>query len=94
MDQTCFHQVEFAGVLRGTKHAAAARQLIDFLVSKEFQETLPLSLFVYPVRQDAQLPQEFLDFAVRPQKPLTVSPDAIEAHAQDWVKSWTSIVLG
>ena len=30
----CFRQVEFAGVLRGTEHAAEARQLIDFLVGE------------------------------------------------------------
>ena len=33
IDTTCFRQVEFAGVLRGTEHADEARQLVDFLLS-------------------------------------------------------------
>ena len=30
----CFRQIEFAGVLAGTKHAAAARKLIDFMLTQ------------------------------------------------------------
>ena len=30
---TCFRQVEFAGILRGTEHPKAAGQLIDYMVS-------------------------------------------------------------
>jgi thiamine transport system substrate-binding protein len=90
---TCFHQVEFAGVLRGTGHPEAAGKLVDYLVSREFQERLPLSLFVYPARTDAALPAEFEQYAVRPTDPPTVAPDQIEAHGQDWIAEWTDIVL-
>ncbi len=93
MGESCFHQVEFAGILRGTGHAAEAGQLIDFLVSKEFQELLPLTLFVYPARTDAAVPQEFTDYAVRPDDPLTVSPADIEANSADWISTWTDIVV-
>ncbi|MFM8969224.1 MAG: thiamine ABC transporter substrate binding subunit, partial [Actinomycetota bacterium] len=44
---TCFRQYEFAGILRGTAHEKEARLLIDFLVSKAFQEDLPLTQFVW-----------------------------------------------
>ena len=90
---SCFHQVEFAGVLRGTKYPEAAGQLIDFLVSKQFQEVLPLTLFVYPVRKDAAVPPEFTKWAVRPAKPLTVSPADIEANSKQWISDWTNIVV-
>ena len=56
VDSTCFRQVEFAGVLRGTKHETEARKLVDFLVSSTFQNELALNLFVYPARVDATLP--------------------------------------
>jgi thiamine transport system substrate-binding protein len=90
---TCFHQVEFAGVLRGTKSPAAAGKLIDFLVSKPFQETLPLTLFVYPARTDAAVPPEFDEYAVRPSQPLSVPPADIEANSKSWVDTWTDIVV-
>ena len=53
---TCFRQVEFAGVLRGTEHLDAAQQLVDFLAGPEFQAEVALNLFVYPARTDVELP--------------------------------------
>ena len=93
IESTCFHQVEFAGILRGTKHADAAGKLIDFLVSKDFQEQLPLALFVYPVRDGAAVPPEFEQWAVRPAQPLTVPPDEIEQHSEAWINTWTDLVV-
>ena len=53
VDDACFRQIEFAGVLAGTTHADAAHAFIDFMLSKAFQEDMPLQMFVYPVREDA-----------------------------------------
>ncbi len=66
IEDTCFRQVEFAGVLRGTDAPDEARQLVDFLVSRTFQQELALNLFVYPTNEAVELPQEFVDFAVVP----------------------------
>ena len=46
---TCFRQVEFAGVLRGTDDPDGARKLIDFLVSERYQREVAMNLFVFPV---------------------------------------------
>ena len=93
IESTCFHQVEFAGILRGSKHAESAGKLIDFLVSNDFQEQLPLALFVYPVRDGAAVPPEFEQWAVRPAQPLTLAPDEIEQHSEEWINTWTDIVV-
>ena len=93
VDASCFRQVEFAGMLRGTKHAKEARQLIDFLVGKEFQDELPLSNFVYPTRTDATLPDLFVKFGRPVADPLTISPEDIAAHRDEWIKQWTDAVL-
>lgn len=93
VDSTCFHQVEFAGILRGTKHIADAAKLIDFLVSKTFQEVLPLTLYVYPVRNGADVPPEFTKWAVRPSNPLSVPPADIEKNSKDWISTWTDLVV-
>jgi thiamine transport system substrate-binding protein len=90
---TCFRQVEFAGVLRGTAHPAQSHQLIDFLLSARFQQELPLNLFVYPARSDVPLPAVFTKFAVVPDRPLTVDPAVIAANRQQWQDEWTQIVL-
>ncbi len=93
IEATCFRQVEFAGVLRGTKHEQQARQLIDFLVSSTFQSELALNLFVYPARSDVALPDVFTRFAVVPADPFTIAPADIAANREQWQDEWTQIVL-
>ena len=93
VESTCFRQVEFAGVLRGTDHETEARKLVDFLISARFQNELPLNLFVYPARTDATLPAEFTKFAVVAAKPFTIDPADIAANRQQWQDEWTTIVL-
>ncbi len=53
----CFRQIEFAGILKGTKNRALAEKFIDFMLSTEFQEDIPLNMFVFPVNNDAKIPQ-------------------------------------
>lgn len=93
MEQTCFRQTEYVGVLRGTPHEEIAQKLVDYLLSTKFQESMPLTLFVFPVNPDAQLPQVFTDFAVRPASPLTISADDIENNRDSWLDTWRSIAL-
>ena len=74
VDTTCFRQIEYAGVLRGTEHAAEAGQLIDFLLSERFQAELPLNLFVYPANADVALPEVFTANATVPTTPKSRRP--------------------
>jgi thiamine transport system substrate-binding protein len=94
IEDTCFRQVEFAGVLRGTDAPDAARQLVDFLVSERFQSELALNLFVYPANRAVELPQEFVDFAVVPAASRTLDPAVIDAERSTWIDEWTELVLG
>jgi thiamine transport system substrate-binding protein len=89
----CFRQVEYAGILRGTARADAARALVDFLLSETFQEEIPLSMFVYPASASADLPAEFTAYSVVPAAPLSMDPGRIEANRAAWVEEWASIVL-
>lgn len=92
-DETCFRQIEFAGILNGTQNEAAAQQFIDFLLSVPLQEDLPLQMFVFPVNEAAQLPEVFEDFAPIPDNPITVDIEAIDANRDTWIQTWTETVL-
>ena len=94
IEDTCFRQVEFAGVLRGTDAPDEARRLVDFLVSEQFQSELALNLFVYPVNEAVELPQEFVEFAVVPDTSRTLDPALIDAERSTWIDEWTELVLG
>lgn len=92
-DETCFRQIEFVGVLKGTKHPAEAQKLVDFMLGKTFQEDIPLNMWVYPANSTASLPDVFIKFSVVPQKPATVSPEDIKKHREEWLDAWTETVL-
>ncbi len=93
VEETCFRQVEFAGVFRGTKHAEAARQLVDFLLSARFQQELPLNLFVFPANSTVSLPKVFTDNTKVPAHPATMDPATIAANRETWLEQWTDAVL-
>ena len=90
---TCFRQYEFAGILRGTKHEPQAQLPIDFLVSRQFQEDLPLTQFVWPINNTASVPKEFLDYALRPDNPLTIDPAVIAERRAEWLEQFSDIML-
>ncbi|MCF4140561.1 thiamine ABC transporter substrate-binding protein [Streptomyces sp. Tue 6430] len=90
---TCFRQVEFAGLLDNAKNSEGGKALIDFLISKEFQEDMPLNMFVYPVVKGAAVPAEFTAYGPAAAAPETMDPAKIAADRDQWVKSWTSLVL-
>ncbi len=94
IEDTCFRQVEFAGVLRGTDAPDEAQRLVDFLVSERFQSELALNLFVYPVNEAVALPQEFVEFTVVPDNSRTLDPELIDAERSTWIDEWTELVLG
>jgi thiamine transport system substrate-binding protein len=90
---TCFRQVEFAGILRGTKHEPEAQLLIDYLTDIKFQEDLPLTLFVYPANSKAKMPDDFVKYSLRPESPLQLDPDLISNNLLFWLDEFTNIVL-
>jgi thiamine transport system substrate-binding protein len=93
LDRGCFRQVEYAGILRGTRNEAGARTLIDFMLSRRFQADIPGSMFVYPVREGVDLPRAFVEHATVPAHPLTLPPEEIAANRDRWVDEWTDIVV-
>jgi len=91
---SCFRQIEFAGILSGTDNLGGAAAFIDFLLTPTFQQEIPLSMFVFPALESAELPQEFVDHATLAESPHVLDPAEIEANRDAWVDRWVEIVLG
>ncbi len=51
---TCFRQIEFGGLLKGAPNEKGGKALLDFLLSKKFQEDVPLQMYRQPGPQGRQ----------------------------------------
>ena len=89
---TCFRQVEYAGVLAGAENPDGAEAFVDFMLGAEFQEALPDNMYVYPVDETVALPPSWAEFARTASDPYSVAPDRITEHRDDWLRTWGDLV--
>ncbi len=88
-----FRQVEYAGVLKGAKQAALAQQFVEFMLSNDFQNDMPLQMFVYPASQTATLPELYTKFAAMPSINTQLDAKTIASNRDAWLTEWDTIVL-
>ncbi|MGI9610742.1 MAG: thiamine ABC transporter substrate-binding protein [Acidimicrobiia bacterium] len=88
---SCFAQIEFAGVLAGTNSPENAGKLVDYLLTPEVQADIPLNMFVEPVNSAATIPDDFARWAVPVEAPLTLPPDQIAANQARWTQEWLEL---
>lgn len=91
---TCFRQVEYAGVLSGAKNPRGAEKVIDFLLSDAFQTQIPEQMYMYPVDRSVKLPADWATYAPVANDPATLDPSDIDANRQRWIDAFTDIVHG
>lgn len=90
---TCFRQVEFVGILRGTEQRELAETFIDYMLSVPFQEDIPLHMFVFPVNQNASLPEAFVEHVQIPDQPASLPPEMIDQNREQWIDAWLETIL-
>ena len=89
---TCFRQVEYAGVLQGAKNPSGAKEVVDFLLSHEFQAGVAESMYVYPVDASVALPAGWQQFAPVATAPATLDPATIAANRGAWIAAWSDLM--
>jgi thiamine transport system substrate-binding protein len=90
---TCYRQIEFVGILSGTRNESMAKKFVDFMLSTQFQQDIPLQMFMYPVNPVVQLPPEFVKWAQVAEQPAFLDPALIAAHRDAWIAAWADVVL-
>lgn len=90
---SAFRQIEFIGILKGTKNRKLAEKFIDFLLDTAFQEDIPLQMFVFPANKNARMPDVFSKYAKLADKPSVVDPEDISAKREQWIEAWMEAVL-
>jgi thiamine transport system substrate-binding protein len=92
--ETCFRQVEYAGVLAGANNPEGAQALVDFLLTQDVQAALPESMYMYPADSSVQLPADWEKFAPQADAPFEVEPADVSEHRDEWIERWTETVVG
>ena len=88
---TCFRQVEYAGVLHGAANPEGAEEFIDFMLDKQFQTALPDNMYVYPVDTSVALPEGWKTWAPTSPDPVEVPAADITQHRSEWLRDWRDI---
>ncbi|WP_436501278.1 thiamine ABC transporter substrate-binding protein [Actinokineospora sp. HUAS TT18] len=91
---TCYRQVEYAGVLNGASNFEDAAKVVDFLLSEPFQSDVPEQMYVYPTRDGVALPDSWSKAAPLPAASRSLPGDAIDANRERWVEQWRAVVFG
>ena len=86
----CFRQIEFVGILKNGQNNDLAQKFVDFMLSQQFQEDMPLNMFVYPVNKNAKLPEVFVKYAQVAESPAVLSYSEIASNRDAWIEAWTA----
>jgi thiamine transport system substrate-binding protein len=91
--QTAFRQIEFVGILTGTRQPELAARLVDFMLDSRFQKEIPLHMWVFPANPGVPLPDVFVTYTRKAEDPVMLTPETIEAGRERWLEAWTETVL-
>lgn len=90
---SAFRQIEFVGILKGTRDLELSQKVVDFLLDKPFQEEIPLQMFMFPAHSRVELPEVFVRHARLAEDPATMQPEVISSRREIWIRAWTQAVL-
>ena len=86
----CFRQTEFAGVIAGSDNPDGAKALVEFMLGRDFQASVPEAMFVYPAVQGIDVPEAWAQFATPALSTLGEDLD-INANREGWLEDWSGI---
>lgn len=72
-------QVEGFGLIKKAPNKEGAKLFMDFFISDEAQDTLPLTQWMYPANKEVSLPQSYTKAAPIPEKTLESRSDRTQA---------------
>ena len=88
----CFRQIEFVGILKNGQNRDLAEKFVDFMLGKQFQEDMPLNMFVFPVNKTAKLPEVFTQHAQVAEQPAGISYNEIASNRDKWIEAWAEVM--
>ncbi len=90
-------QIEGIGLVKGCKNPELAKKFIEWFLSPQVQELIPLNQWMYPANRKVKLPEVY-KVAIDPytvellNKYLT--PEEVSANLERWLEEWREAVAG
>lgn len=89
---TCYRQVEYAGVLKNAKNPEGAAALVKFLTEETAQKDLVENNYMYPVLDSVSLPEPLAKFGPPSGKAQSLPEAQVSDKREEWVRAWTEIM--
>lgn len=85
-----FIQLECAGIVRGSKNRKLAEKFIDYILTEDFQNEIPLNQWMFPVT-DVKLPEAY-KYAVKPDTILKIDAKQLADNIDKYLSRWEEIM--
>ena len=89
-------QIEGIALVKNAPHKEAAKKFIDWFLSVEVQQYIPLNNWMYPANKNVELPEAY-EYAINMSNVEIVnryiSIDEIAANLESWLDEWVDIMV-
>lgn len=87
-DEGHYLQVEVAARLRTSQHPELAKTFLAFMLSRAFQQEIPLKNVMYPATDLGDALPAVFDRLIKPGKTLYFDPDTVARERKGWIDEW------
>jgi thiamine transport system substrate-binding protein len=92
LEDIAFEQPRFVGIHKTSSAKQAAQMFVDFVMSADFQQSIPLQMWSYPALPNTTLPDIFVKFAPPPANPIRLPPEQLAQNRERWTKEWLKLM--
>ncbi|MFH1609110.1 MAG: thiamine ABC transporter substrate-binding protein [Candidatus Bipolaricaulota bacterium] len=92
LDGEGYRLVEGMGIVSTTAKLDLAHAFLNIVLSREIQELIPTSQWMFPVHEEVELPSDFARYAVLPEVPVFLSPTYAAEHLEEWLNRWQQVL--
>ena len=82
-----YEQIEVAAKLANNGNDELADKFLSFLISKDAQDIIPETQWMYPVVDDVKLSSAF-EQLINIEKPLRIDAKEVDINNEKWIREW------
>lgn len=92
LKDTCYRQIEYAGVLKNSKDLVGAKALLGYLRNPAVEHDLVENNYVYPIKHEDGLPPALEKFGYLAPEPNMLDAIKVSQQSESWLRLWSEAV--